>query len=126
MIRMTTTTITPLDASPEVLAARAAQRAWSALPLSRRLAPVTAFRRLLVSECDRLCRIIAADVGKGVHEVVGSEVLPTADACLFVERQAPALLRPRRVSSRVRPWWLFGQHDTVHRRPRGVVGIIGT
>jgi acyl-CoA reductase-like NAD-dependent aldehyde dehydrogenase len=26
----------------------------------------------------------------------------------------------------MRPLWMFGQSDTVHRRPRGVVGIIGT
>src|SRR5262249_19581292 len=30
--------------------------------------------------------------------------------------------RPRRL----RPLWLFGERDTVYRRPRGVVGIIGT
>ena len=126
MIRMTTTTITPTDATSEVLAARSGQRGWAALPLARRLAPVTAFRRLLVSQCDRLCRVIADDVGKDVREVVGSEILPTADACLFVEKQAARLLRPRRVGTSTRPWWLFGQSDTVHRRPRGVVGIIGT
>src|SRR5262249_26562331 len=36
------------------------------------------------------------------------------------------LLRPRRVSWRLRPAWLWGQNDTVYRRPRGIVGIIGT
>jgi acyl-CoA reductase-like NAD-dependent aldehyde dehydrogenase len=30
------------------------------------------------------------------------------------------------VAQRHRPLWLWGQRDTVHRRPRGVVGIIGT
>ena len=123
---MTTTSNTPIDATSEVLAARRGQRVWAELPLARRLAPVTAFRRLLVSACDRLCLVIADDVGKGVREVVGSEILPTADACLFAEKQALALLRPRRVNTNTRPWWLFGQRDTVHRRPRGVVGIIGT
>src|SRR5439155_9998895 len=52
--------------------------------------------------------------------------LPLATACRFLERQAGALLRPRRVPGRQRPLWLWGQGDTVHRRPRGVVGIIGT
>ena len=126
MIRMTTSTITPVDVTSEVRAARAAQRAWSERSLAQRLLPVTAFRRLLVSACDRLCRVIADDVGKSVHEVVGSEILPTADACLFAEKHSPALLRPRRVSTGTRPWWMFGQSDTVHRRPRGVIGIIGT
>ena len=30
------------------------------------------------------------------------------------------------MSLRRRPLWLFGQRDTIHRRPHGVVGIIGT
>src|SRR5262249_5533102 len=51
---------------------------------------------------------------------------PTADACRFLLRQAEKLLRPRRVPSGQRPIWLWGQSDTVHRAPRGVVGIIGT
>src|SRR5262249_25677342 len=33
---------------------------------------------------------------------------------------------PKRVPRGSRPLWLFGQSDTIHRRPRGVVGIIGT
>ena len=126
MDRMTTTTITSVDVISEVRAARAAQRGWADSTLARRLVAVTAFRRLLVSACDRLCQVIAEDVGKSAREVVGSEILPTADACLFVEKQAPSLLRSRRVSTRTRPWWMFGQGDTIHRRPRGVVGIIGT
>jgi aldehyde dehydrogenase (NAD+) len=36
------------------------------------------------------------------------------------------LLRPRRVPWSLRPAWLWGQSDTVRRRPRGVVGVIGT
>src|SRR5207302_6832547 len=43
-----------------------------------------------------------------------------------LEREAPRLLRPHAVPGRLRPLWLFGQGDVVHRRPRGVVGLIGT
>jgi acyl-CoA reductase-like NAD-dependent aldehyde dehydrogenase len=65
-------------------------------------------------------------LGKSTEETLGGDILPLADACRFLEREGVRLLRPRRVSLRLRPLALWGQRDTVHRRPRGVVGIIGT
>src|SRR5581483_10076775 len=106
--------------------ARAALADWQGRPVAARLAPVRAFRRLLADDADRLCAAVARDVGKPAAETLGGEVLPLADACRFLEGQAARLLRPRRVPTRQRPLWLWGQRDTVHRRPRGVVGIIGT
>jgi acyl-CoA reductase-like NAD-dependent aldehyde dehydrogenase len=122
-----TPTITPgAGVAEQVRRLRSAQEAWARLPVARRLRPVRALRRLLVVACDGLCDAVAADLGKDADETVGGEVLPLADACLFLERRAAALLRPRRVPRGLRPWWLFGQSDVVHRRPRGVVGVIGT
>src|SRR5262245_53797754 len=106
--------------------ARAGQPAWAQVPLRARLERVRAFRRLLVARCDALCAAVARDLGKPPEEVLGGEVLPLADACAFLERQAHSLLRPRRVPRGQRPLWLWGQRDTVHRRPRGVIAIIGT
>jgi acyl-CoA reductase-like NAD-dependent aldehyde dehydrogenase len=106
--------------------ARRTLEIWRELPLHRRLKPVRAFRHLLVSECDRLCAAVAADLGKPVEETLACEILPLADACRFLEREAGRLLRPRRVPGRLRPLWLLGERSTIHRRPRGVVGIIGT
>jgi acyl-CoA reductase-like NAD-dependent aldehyde dehydrogenase len=105
---------------------RKAQREWALRPVRERLKPVAALRRLLVQECDRLCAAIASDVGKLTEEALAADVLPLAEACKFLQQQAERLLRPRRVSGRLRPIWLMGQSDTVHRRPRGLVGIIGT
>jgi acyl-CoA reductase-like NAD-dependent aldehyde dehydrogenase len=65
-------------------------------------------------------------MGKPPDETLGAEVLPLADACRFLERHAARLLRPRAVPLRDRPLWLFGQRDTVYRRPHGLVGVIGT
>lgn len=79
-----------------------------------------------MDECDRICAAVAQDVGKTAEEVIGGEVLPTADALRFLERQATSLLTPRRVPRSQRPIWLWGQSDTVFHRPRGVVGVIGT
>lgn len=105
---------------------RQAQAAWARLPLRDRLRPVRALRRLLVENADRLCAAVAQDIGKPVAETLAGDLLPLADGCRFLEREAARLLRSRKVARRHRPLWLFGQRDVVHRRPRGVVGVIGT
>src|SRR5690242_14458222 len=89
------------DPPVDVLAeCRRRQEAWAALPVRERLRPVRALRRLLVSECDRLCEAAARDVRKSLAEVVATELLPLAEACRFLERQAGRLLGPRRVPVR--------------------------
>jgi acyl-CoA reductase-like NAD-dependent aldehyde dehydrogenase len=123
---MITTSPPPVDVSDLVCRARAAQPVWTALPVVERLRPVRGFRHLLVEECHRLCTALGRDIDKPEEEAVAGDVLPTADACRFLERQAARLLRPRKVPRGQRPLWLWGQADTVHRRPRGVVGVIGT
>jgi acyl-CoA reductase-like NAD-dependent aldehyde dehydrogenase len=123
-------TMTPLKPLPRLddslLSARRAQTAWRQTPMRRRLDRVRTFRHLLVRDCDALCAAAARDVDKPVHETLACEIVPLADACRFLERRAERLLQPRRVSKRWRPLWLWGQRDTVVRRPRGVVGVIGT
>src|SRR5438067_7265387 len=122
-----TTLSTPAPPVPDrAAAARPAQKAWAEVPVRERLRPVRTFRHLLVTECDGLCAAVARDLGKPDEETVAGELLPLADACRFLERQAGRLLRPRRVPLGQRPRWLWGQTDTVYRRPRGVVGVIGT
>jgi acyl-CoA reductase-like NAD-dependent aldehyde dehydrogenase len=106
--------------------AREHQQAWGVVPLRQRLRPVRAFRHLVVSDCRTLCEAVASDLGKSFEETLGGEILPVAAACRFLERAAARILRPRRVSRRHLPLWLWPQSDTVHRRPRGLIGIIGT
>ncbi len=105
---------------------RHAQEAWGRLPIHERLQPVKKLRRLLVGECDKICEAILADVGKTAEESIAGDILPLADALRFLEREAGRLLKPRRVPLRLLPLWLWPQRDTIHRRPRGIVGIIGT
>ncbi len=123
---MTTISIPDLDVGDRVRRAAIAQQAWAQQPVHRRLLPVRALRHLLVAECDRIAAVLQAELNKLPAETFGGDLLPTAEACRFLERQAARLLRPRRVPSGQRPLFLFGQADVVHRRPRGVVGIIGT
>jgi acyl-CoA reductase-like NAD-dependent aldehyde dehydrogenase len=123
---MSTLTIPAIRTDDLVTRARAAQESWWRLPVRERLRPVRALRHLLATEYESLCDAVARDIGKPAEETIGGDILPLAEACKFLEKRAASLLKPRRVSGRVRPLWMFGQVDTIHRRPRGVVGIIGT
>ncbi len=105
---------------------RQAQEAWAALSAGERLRPVRTLRRLLVRDQEKLCQAVQADIGKPGDDALASEVLPVAAACKFLVRNAARLLRPHGVAWRQLPLWLMGQKDQVHRRPRGLVGIIGT
>jgi len=110
----------------QVGACRRAQPEWAGRPVRERLRSVRRFRQSLVSACDELCAAVEREIGRSVEETVAADVLPLADACKFLECEATRLLRPRRVALRRRPLWLWGQRDSIHRRPHGVVGIIGT
>jgi acyl-CoA reductase-like NAD-dependent aldehyde dehydrogenase len=123
---MSTLTIPAAKVDDLVTRARAAQQAWVRLPVRERLRPVRALRHLLATEYESLCDAVARDIGKPVEECIGGDILPLAEACRFLEKRAARILAPRSVSTGTRPLWMFGQSDTVHRRPRGVVGIIGT
>jgi acyl-CoA reductase-like NAD-dependent aldehyde dehydrogenase len=122
-----TATITPPAARTDIFRqAREPQRRWAELPVRERTGFLQWLRPALVSTSDLLCEALAKDLGKRPEEVVGGELLPLAAALRYLQRRASRLLRPRRVPRGERPLWLFGQADTIHRRPRGVVGIIGT
>ncbi len=123
---MTATPTTTLPFADEVRACRAAQQSWAALPVPERLQPIAELRRLFVDEADRLCEAVERDVNRPASEVLSTDIVPTADALKFLQKDAPRILRPETVSIFRRPLWLWGQRDVIHRRPHGVVGIIGT
>ncbi|MCE9530652.1 MAG: aldehyde dehydrogenase family protein [Planctomycetes bacterium] len=110
----------------EATRCRIAQVAWSKVPVEQRLAYVRRLRHLLVDFADSLALTVTQDVGRPADEVLATDILPTADAWLFLERRAGRLLQPRSVPRSDRPLWLIGSRDTVYHRPHGVVGIIGT
>lgn len=110
----------------EVAACRAAQQPWAARSVSDRLKPVRELRHLLVERADDIFAAIAGDIARPMVEVLATELLPTTAALKYLEQDARRLLKPRRIAGRFRPTWLIGSRDTVHRRPWGVVGVIGT
>ncbi|GIW84513.1 MAG: aldehyde dehydrogenase [Gemmataceae bacterium] len=110
----------------EVLAARSALPSWSGKTISQRLQFIRRLREQLVCQREKLWQAASDDVKRSPQEVLASELLPIASALKFLERHARRILAPRKVSLWDRPLWLWGCRDVVHRRPWGVVGIIGT
>lgn len=123
---MSSTSVEEATSVSEAGPSRRVQQQWSERPLAERLRLIRRVRERIVACCDALCGAVAEDLGKPAVETLACEILPWAEACRFLERRAAAILRPRRVSFRETPLWLWGQRDTVYRRPRGIVGIIGT
>ena len=104
--------------------ARAAQAEWSLQSAGRRSVWLSAFRGWLVDQSSRWCQTIDSEIGKSREECLATEILPLAAACAHLARSAPRLLAPRKAKGT--PLFLAGGTDRVHRRARGVVGIIGT
>ncbi len=110
----------------ELAAARSAQEAWYRLPVRDRLRPVRSLRALLVERADDLVLAVGGDIARSPVEVVATELLPSAAALKFLEQRAARVLAPTRIGWGLRPTWLMGCRDVIHRRPWGVVGVIGT
>lgn len=110
--------------SPAIAAARAAQPGWSARAVPDRLRPIAQLRRRIADDAEALLDALASRPGRTRPESLAAEILPLADACRFLEREAAAILKPRRLGPRGRPGWLFGVTAEVRREPFGLVLII--
>jgi succinate-semialdehyde dehydrogenase/glutarate-semialdehyde dehydrogenase len=113
----------PVCRAEDVVAAaarvRVAQRAWAARSVRERAAVVNRFGALVMAEQDRLLDIAAAEAGKARRDSF-EELADIALAARWFAKAAPSVLRPRRVAGALP----LVTRTTVHRRPKGVVGVI--
>jgi acyl-CoA reductase-like NAD-dependent aldehyde dehydrogenase len=112
-------------AEVRVAEAREAQASWALLPIPARLRFVRGLRHLIAAHAHELAEAAAAVGERPVAEKLASEVLPLADACRWLERQAARILAPRRCGKEGRPLWMRGVSFEVQRQPFGVVLVIG-
>lgn len=106
-------------------AARAAQFRWAATPLSKRVALLGKLRALIAKHGPALAAAAAAPRFRPVAEALSAEVIPLADACRFLQREAPRLLAPKILGRRGKPLWVSSARSEIHREPFGVVLLIG-
>ncbi|MGC8549519.1 MAG: aldehyde dehydrogenase family protein [Acidobacteriaceae bacterium] len=112
----------------ELLSLRAAQHGWRATPLRRRLAVVRRLRREIASAATDLAATVPANLPGALHrslaETLTAEVLPLAEACRFLEKEAPQILESNLAGKRARPLWLSGVSVETRRLPLGIVLIL--
>lgn len=111
----------------EISEVRRAQPEWAARPLAERLFLLRLLRHRMAEKADDLIRTVmegGEGTGRSAAEVLSSELLPLADACRFLEREAPRILATRRLGSDGRPAWLGRVESEVRREPLGVVLIL--
>jgi acyl-CoA reductase-like NAD-dependent aldehyde dehydrogenase len=104
--------------------AREAQPGWAGTPLPQRLQVIKRARREIAARARELAAAIEA-TQRPIADTLVAEVLPLADACRFLEREASQLLAPVRLHARSRPLWLRGVDIEVRREPLGTILIIG-
>lgn len=115
-----------LEPPPERTAnPRGEQSRWALTPLHERLRIIRELRHLIAENADALADAAGAVSGRPLAEKLVSEVLPLADACRWLERNAARVLATRRCGKRGRPFWMQGVSFEVQRQPFGVVLVIG-
>ena len=115
-----------IESIPSALAAaRLAQVRWAATPLPTRLALIRELRHLIAENAAALSEASASTRQRPALESLTVEVLPLAEACRFLEREAEAILATRRLGRRALPLWLSGVRREIRREPLGVILIIG-
>jgi len=108
-----------------VSAARVAQVRWAATPLGTRLSLIRELRHLISENASQLAEASASARQRPALESLTAEVLPLAEACRFLERNAASVLATRSLGRRALPLWLAGVRREIRREPLGVVLIIG-
>ena len=103
-----------------------AQRVWALAPLLDRLGMIKRFRHLIAEEAEQLASLVELPQRSGIVETLAAEVMPLADACRYLERNATKLLSPKHASASDRPAWGRGLRVQTHRDPLGKVMVIGT
>lgn len=101
---------------------RAFHEHWRMTPMAERLRVIRRFRHSLATNCDGLARRHAEE--RPIAEVIASEIVPLADACKFLEKNAKRILAPALHGWEGRALWLMGVTAEVLREPYGVVLIV--
>lgn len=102
-----------------VARARAAQAAWGALPVRKRVRQMRSARREMVRDRGEILRLLDAETGKARFDTVG-ELMGACIEIGYLARRARRFLATRRVRS----FPLIGKRALVAYKPRGVVGVI--
>ena len=101
------------------------QQAWARTTVESRLLIVRRIRDRLAANVTALVDCFPKQLIRSRADSITCEILPLAEACRFLEREAGRILAPRSLSSSARPLWLSRVKVEVQRQPVGLVLVIG-
>src|SRR4029077_9525679 len=116
---------TPPTALPQIVAhARAAQAAWSCVPMAERCARLREWREGIMASRDQLADAVVVESGKPRVEALFADIFVAVDTAAYFAKSAERLLAPERVP----------HHSTAAKaksgkltyEPLGVIGIISS
>jgi len=105
--------------------AREKQRQWASESIRNRLQIVRRVRESVASHAKSLLEAFPRELRLAPAERLASELIPFAEACRFLEREANKILASRRLINKHLPIWLRHIEVEEHREPLGVILIIG-
>ncbi len=114
-----------VDPAPHAELTREAQLRWSREPITARLRILRRARHLLAGMSEQITGAIAPELARIPADTLAAEFLPLLEAMRFLERNAPTILRPRRLGRRGLPFWLAGVDAEVRRIPFGRILVLG-
>ncbi len=112
----------PDEVRAAVASARAAQGAWAATPIQRRIEILRRFQRLLYDQKKEVAGIITREMGKPLVESLTTEVIVVLDYARFCAEHGYACLRPQPVPHGNLA--MKAKRGRILREPYGVVGIV--
>jgi acyl-CoA reductase-like NAD-dependent aldehyde dehydrogenase len=118
-------TVTVAEIADTITRARNAQQSWAESELRSRLAIIARLRREIARNASLLLDSFPPEPDRSRAERLAAELVPLAEACRFLEKQAGPILAPRRLVSKRPPFWLRGIEIEERRDSIGVVLIIG-
>ncbi len=104
---------------------REVQIRWSREPVRTRLRTLRRARYMLAGMSEPITRAIAPELSRTPADTLAAELFPLLEAMRYLERSATAVLRPRRLGRRGRPFWLSGVDAEIRRIPFGRILILG-
>jgi acyl-CoA reductase-like NAD-dependent aldehyde dehydrogenase len=111
-----------VESMSQILArGRIAQKAWKAISVKQRLVYIQKLRKDLVAQEEMWVKLFAEETRKTPVDVITTELLFTAQACLFYEKKAERMLKSRRMPT---PIHFLGQRSYVRNEPLGLIAII--
>ena len=105
-----------------LLALDGRHRAWSDLPIRKRVGAIRELRALVSSEAGRIAEAIAKERDRALTESLSQEVLPVLELARFSMKQMPRWFAPRRVSCWSPGFWQ--KKTRLYYEPLGTVLVL--